>query len=282
MSDIKIYENQAAIDALTPISGDLVVNRGTSTLHLCTGTSPVSWKIFTPDENESFENAYSLSFDGSSDYLTVPESSDVNLSGDVTLSAWVKRVNSSGYSAIFTKRQVGGSMNYQFIINNSTKRIGLGHSGGAWVYNTSTTIESGAWYHVAVTVSGSTAQFYINGVAGDSFTGASISATTHDLHIGATVGYNYFNGSIDEASLFNTALSASAVASLIDTSGENPVPANISYLNPVAWYRMGDDSNDSFVDGGSVASITDSSGNGNNATQATASAQPTFSTDVPA
>ena len=53
MSDINIYENQAAIDALTPISGDLVVDRGTSTLHLCTGTSPVSWKIFTPDENNS-------------------------------------------------------------------------------------------------------------------------------------------------------------------------------------------------------------------------------------
>ncbi len=52
MSDINIYENQAAIDALTPISGDLVVDRGTRTLHLCTGTSPISWKIFTPDESE--------------------------------------------------------------------------------------------------------------------------------------------------------------------------------------------------------------------------------------
>lgn len=51
MSDINIYENQAAIDALTPVSGDLVVDRGTSTLHLCTGTSPVSWKIFVPDSN---------------------------------------------------------------------------------------------------------------------------------------------------------------------------------------------------------------------------------------
>ena len=51
MSDINIYENQAEIDALTPISGDLVVDRGTSTLHLCTGTSPVTWKIFNPDSN---------------------------------------------------------------------------------------------------------------------------------------------------------------------------------------------------------------------------------------
>ena len=51
MSDINIYENQAAIDALTPVSGDLVVDRGTRTLHLCTGTSPVTWKIFVPDSN---------------------------------------------------------------------------------------------------------------------------------------------------------------------------------------------------------------------------------------
>ena len=59
MSDINIYENQAAIDALTPISGDLVVDRGTRTLHLCTGTSPVSWKIFTPDSNpDTFNTLY--------------------------------------------------------------------------------------------------------------------------------------------------------------------------------------------------------------------------------
>ena len=51
MSDINIYENQAAIDALTPASGDLVVDRGARTLHLCTGTSPVTWKIFVPDSN---------------------------------------------------------------------------------------------------------------------------------------------------------------------------------------------------------------------------------------
>jgi hypothetical protein len=49
MSDINIYDNQAAIDALTPISGDLVVDRETGTLHLCTGTSPVTWKVFNPD-----------------------------------------------------------------------------------------------------------------------------------------------------------------------------------------------------------------------------------------
>lgn len=99
---------------------------------------------------------------------------------------------------------------------------------------------------------------------------------------GANVGDpHYSTMSIDEVAVWDSALSGSDIASLIDSSGANPVPANISSLNPSAWWRMGDASNDTAVDGGSVASITDSSGNGYTATQATATNQPTFSVDIP-
>jgi hypothetical protein len=49
MSDINTYANQAAIDGLSPIVGDLVVNRETNALHLCTAINPDVWKIFTND-----------------------------------------------------------------------------------------------------------------------------------------------------------------------------------------------------------------------------------------
>ena len=49
MSDINTYANQAAIDLLTPIAGDLVVNRETNALHLCTNATGPVWKIFTND-----------------------------------------------------------------------------------------------------------------------------------------------------------------------------------------------------------------------------------------
>jgi len=49
VSDINTYANQAAIDALSPIAGDLVVNRETNALHLCTSINPDVWKIFTND-----------------------------------------------------------------------------------------------------------------------------------------------------------------------------------------------------------------------------------------
>jgi len=77
MSDINIYENQAAIDALTPVSGDLVVDRGTSTLHLCTGTSPVTWKIFNPDSN-----AFNIDEDTEANILA---SSVTNPTGEVQI-----------------------------------------------------------------------------------------------------------------------------------------------------------------------------------------------------
>jgi len=208
---------------------------------------------------------YSLSLDGTNDYLSVTQDSAINISGDITLSAWVNRTSTSSYNAIYTKRAVGGSMNYQLTINNSNGQVGLGHSGGVWVYNT-TTLSTNTWYHVAVTVSSGTAQFYINGVAEDSFTGVTITATTHDLIIGATVGYNYFGGLIDELSIFSSALSGSNITAIYNSG----TPANISSLNPVGWWRMGD--NDSGT------TITDQGSGGNNATFVNT---PTFSTDVP-
>jgi len=212
-----------------------------------------------------------LSFDGSNDYLTVTQNSDINITGDLTVSAWVRLSQISGYNAVLTKRAVSGSMNYQFTINSSGK-IGLGHSGGSWVYDTnSLTVDT--WHHVAATVSSGTVQFYIDGVAKSSDTGLTITGDTNDLTIGATVGYNYFSGTINEVAIFSTALSTSDITSLAASQTAHIV--NDLSLSPVAYYRMGED--DSLTDGASASQITDASGNGNHATQATAANQPTAS-----
>jgi hypothetical protein len=215
----------------------------------------------------------SVSFDGSNDYLTVTQNSDINITGDLTVSSWVRLSQISGYNAILTKRTVGGSMNYQFIVDGSG-RIGLGHSGGSWVYDTnSLTVDT--WHHVAATVSSGTVQFYIDGVAKTSDTGLTITGDTNDLTIGATLGYNYFTGTINEVAIFSTALSTSDITSLAASQTAHIV--NDLSLSPVAYYRMGED--DSLTDGASASQISDASGNGNHATQATASAQPTASID---
>ena len=283
MSDLNVYTT-AEINALTPITGDLVLDSTLNAVKLYDGAA---WRTWNADSVAvPYENRWGASFDGSNDYLSVTQSSAINISGDITLSAWVKRTKTSSYNAIYTKREVGGSMNYQLTINNSNGQLGLGHSGGSWVYNTTTTLSTNTWYHVAVTVSSGTAQFYINGVAEDSFTGVTITATTQDLAIGSTIGYNYFGGNIDEAALWDCALSGPDITKIYNGTAPNGKPTDLtkatSYdtdrtANLAGYWRMGDDSSDTATSGGSIATITDSSGNGNDAVQATATKQPTFS-----
>ena len=74
---------------------------------------------------------------------------------------------------------------------------------------------------------------------------------------------------IDEVALFNTALSASDITSIYNSGA----PGDISSLNPVGWWRMGDNNS------GSGTTITDKGRGGNDGTFV---GGPTFSTDVPA
>jgi len=53
MSDINTYADEAAIAGLSPINGDLVLNKADSSLYLCTNadaTGIARWKKFANDE----------------------------------------------------------------------------------------------------------------------------------------------------------------------------------------------------------------------------------------
>jgi hypothetical protein len=78
----------------------------------------------------------------------------------------------------------------------------------------------------------------------------------------------YTDGLLDEAALFNTAISDSDVTDIYNGG----VPNDISSLNPIGWWRMGDN------DGGAGTTITDQGSGGNNGTLTNG---PTFSTSVP-
>ena len=226
-----------------------------------------AWTEIVSDTVPAFSNAYSVEFDGGNDYINAGNDSSLNISGDITLSAWVKQRVQNNYGAIFSKRQVGGSMNYQLIMKNGTGAIGLGHSGGSWFYD-STSLPTGSWYHVAATVSSGTIQLYVNGEEKDSTTGATITGTTQDLIIGATLGYNYFDGLMDELAIFSSALSSTQIATMYNSG----VPASLSSLSPVSWWRMGDNDN------GTGTTITDQGSGSNNGTLTNG---PTFSSSVP-
>ena len=83
----------------------------------------------------------------------------------------------------------------------------------------------GNWYHLAVTRSGNTFQFYINGALVSTWGSAvTIPDANGPLTIGAAEGGGFFNGLIDDVRIYNRALSASEVLGIYNSGSTGMCP----------------------------------------------------------
>jgi hypothetical protein len=229
-----------------------------------------------------FANELSVSFDGSNDYLWVGSASELDLTGDFTLSLWVKADSWPAVgSFLLAKRDWVGAahINYQLVIYNQLVYIVTSTAGGGNFASTST-LSTGTWYNIVVTVNpGTEGKIYINGSLDKTASIAAVQKAATPLAIGAwtdnTSLYGPHDGLLDEVAIFDSLLSVSDVASIYN--GGSGV-TNLASLGPVGWWRMGD--NNPASAGSSVPLVTDVV-NGNNATQSTGANQPVLSTDVP-
>jgi PKD repeat protein len=161
----------------------------------------------------------SMGFDGTSGYVSVANSANLNLTGDLTVEAWVQPGPLSGTTrAVVHKGGTGGYPSYQY-------RIGLTSSnfwrGTVYVGSNNLTVTSPSiastlgWTHLVMTRSASTLKLYLNGVAVATTTvTGTLNTSTGILAIGRTgaVSVDYFKGSIDEVAVYPTALPAAAIA----------------------------------------------------------------------
>ena len=108
-------------------------------------------------------------FDGTGDYLSIPDSSAPVLgSSDWTIEAWIYISAAKSFNCIYAKRQPGG---YGFglqIDGANTLSISASTNGSSWALPGSSLgsgYVAGAWTHVAVVRSGNTITGYKNGVS---------------------------------------------------------------------------------------------------------------------
>ena len=217
----------------------------------------------------------SVDLDGTNDYIDLGTSSSLNPSSALTISAWIY-INGAGTGSLPTiysssKNSAGISGGIAIAYTSNKIRFYFDTTGSSgWVFaESNSTVSTSQWYHLAGTWNGSTVTLYVNGTA--QTTTASATTIGYNTDFPATIGRyssNYFNGLIDEVALFDSALSASDITSIYNSG----VPADISSLSPLGWWRMGDN------DGGTGTTITDQGSGGNNGTLTNG---PTFSTTVP-
>jgi hypothetical protein len=159
-------------------------------------------------------SGFCLSFDGVDDYVLIPDSSSLNLDGEITLEAWVKPTGpwNGDYPGVIAKYWVPG---YLLGIRNSSSTWGFwlrSNSGVASIFSDSP-VEFNKWIHIAVVRDeNNTMKMFINGTQQSSITTFtdSIASPGRDLEIGKW-GPRYFNGTIDEVRIYNRALTADEI-----------------------------------------------------------------------
>ncbi|MDC0157321.1 LamG domain-containing protein [Verrucomicrobia bacterium] len=240
----------------------------------------------TPAASSSFDpSTMSAEFDGSNDELLLGTSA-IALDTNFTMSAWIKSDYHGGYRVIMGWG--GDSFSYPadaFKVRQLQIFGGISFELWGSRITGSTTILTNTWYHVAATLSGNDVLLYLNGSQDGSGTLSRASFSTSTTYIaGMPPAYSgsfaNFDGLLDEVAVFDSVLSASQITSIYNSG----VPGDLSSLNPVGWWRMGDGTGDTDSGGGApantdvIGTVVDQGSGGNNATGTNG---PTYSTTVP-
>ena len=155
----------------------------------------------------SSDNGGSIVFDGTNDYVEIPDSSDWDFgTGNFAIELFVKADSVSGTRPLLSVRQAGsGGWGVYFASNVVTF---YSDSGSVFNYSTSSNSFSttGVWRHVVVTRVGNTFTTYIDGVSKGTGTSTnSIDNSANDvLTIGKVwpSGMTYFDGSISNLKIY--------------------------------------------------------------------------------
>ncbi len=173
-----------------------------------------------------------LRFDGNDTYVNVGTSTSLDITGAITISAWIRPSDftecTSGCDIVSNYNSAGDTAQYEFYIQNNELKYGTSFGGGSAAATTNTPISQlNRWYHVVVTRNNAgglrtsdTVVLYVDGVAQPAAfstdapptTGFGRTAIGRD---GDLVNSTYhFPGMIDDVRIYNRDLTSAEVKQL--------------------------------------------------------------------
>ena len=203
-------------------------------------------------------HAGALQLDGVNDFVDLADVTGAQLSGAVTIEAWVNFNKFSSFARIVNLSNGNdGTNNIAHYISGTTGKIAMNIFNGASLnlIRASTVLATDTWYHVAGVTDGTNGAIYINGVAqnldalivnggGTTNPGAtsaaligatSVTRTTNYIGAANEGGTTFMDGQIDEVRIWNDARTAGE----IKDNYTRQLTGNETDLN--AYYRFDDD-----------------------------------------
>ncbi len=200
-----------------------------------------------PPSLPKIDNLYSFEFDGVGSYIDIGNPSSLQITGSLSLSAWVKTsMSSTGF--VISKDNLSnrcyalvvvmesGTLRARFFIVKSNSLVNV----------TSTTVNIGDnnWHNIVGVNDGTDLKIYVDGNLENtnSNAGGAIDNDAVNLNIGRRNDNNlFFNGKIDEVAIFDYALDSDQIDKIYNaTSTGKTADLSAMATPPVAWYRMGD------------------------------------------
>jgi hypothetical protein len=170
----------------------------------------------------SGKNGSGLSFNGTSNWVTIPDSNLLDVSTGLTMEAWVYQISTANRWKSIIMKEAPGYYVYALYIspsNHPSIYIVIGGQERGFEV-TSTTIPLNTWNHLAGTFDGTMLRLYLNGTQiGSQAVTATIPASSGVLRIGGNSiwGAEYFNGTIDDVRIYNRSLTAAGIQADMNT-----------------------------------------------------------------
>jgi concanavalin A-like lectin/glucanase superfamily protein len=160
-----------------------------------------------------------LYFDGTNDYVEIQNNQELQITGDLTITIWIKPTGSGNNAPLIVKNIPGSTgKGYGLYIDNDNTLVGkIGSSGSRNIYY-NTPIKNDIWTHITlVNEDGKKNKIYINGILAQVTIDESLLETDdYNLKIGGDdeSSRGYFNGIMDEIVLYDYALTQDEIFKL--------------------------------------------------------------------
>ncbi len=171
-------------------------------------------------------------------YIGVADSPTVGPTAQISVSAWLKTTGANVNAVILGKSAGCASTGYLVWLNENA--VGAGLPGyytnpGGWL-NSNASIHNGAWHHLVTTFNSATVNIYVDGVL--KATGARTATSLDNANIlqigGATAAgggcVSWFNGTLDDVTIYDRAISAAEVSDIYGTGGDRQVYSTPNYV----------------------------------------------------
>jgi lysophospholipase L1-like esterase len=189
-----------------------------------------------------------LSFDGQNDWVTVPDTTSLDLETSFTLEAWVYPLGIlSGFRTVLQKEDQANKGPIYGLYSDEGGQQGHHSSAvvvGSALLSEGPTLPQATWSHLAATYDGVVVRLYVDGaeVASQNL-GSPLPTSSDPLRIGGNnILGQFFEGRLDEVRIYNRALTGTEIQTDMNTpissSPHSPfiitAPANLTVMEPNA------------------------------------------------